>query len=225
MVFYLAFRSSGRWKELRVRQDEGKIIQRTVRDFFNNRADSWDTKIADDPKRVSEGIIRGLGISKGSRVLDVGCGTGLIIPWLLEETGENGHVTALDIAERMLMVAREKYNKPNLEYVHADIASAPFPDGSFDEVICHNCFPHIAYKDIAVRQIFRILKPGGRVTICHNESREAVNELHSLIGQEVGMDMIPDAEELTCMFRSAGFVRVSVCDGDEMFVLEGRKPG
>ncbi|MBC7246912.1 MAG: methyltransferase domain-containing protein [Actinobacteria bacterium] len=196
-----------------------------VSDFFNQRADTWDDENAVERKAVSERIIRGLGIRPGSRVLDAGCGTGLIIPWLLEAVGEAGHVTALDIAERMLALAREKHAGPNLEFIHADLADTPFLDCSFDEVVCHNCFPHVADKRGAAQEMFRILRPGGRATVCHNESREEVNALHRFIGGEVGLDMLPGMDEMEEMFSCAGFVEVRVHDGEDMFVLVARKPG
>lgn len=195
-----------------------------VRNFFNQRAETWDQGNAAERKAVSERIILGLGIRPGSRVLDAGCGTGLIIPWLLQAVGDSGHVTALDIAERMLSIAREKHDAPNLEFVHADIADTPFLEGSFDEVVCHNCFPHVADKLAAVGEMFRVLKPGGRATVCHNESREEVNALHRFIGGEVGLDMLPGMDEMEGLFASSGFVDIEAHDGEDMFVLQARKP-
>lgn len=195
-----------------------------VRKFFNQKADTWDDEGARERRAVSERIIRGLGILPGSRVLDVGCGTGLIIPWLLEAVGERGHVTALDIAERMLRIAREKHDGSHLEFILADIAATPFLDRCFDEVVCHNCFPHVADKHSAAAEMFRILKPGGRATVCHNESREEVNALHRFIGGEVGLDLLPGIDEMERLFSDAGFVEVSVHDGEDMFVLQARRP-
>ncbi len=195
-----------------------------VRNFFNRRADSWDEENAAHRRAVSERIIRGLGIKPGSRVLDVGCGTGLVIPWLLEAVGKDGHVTALDVAERMLAMAREKHGSPNLEFIHADIADTPFLESSFDEVVCHNCFPHVADKRRAAEEMFRILKPGGRVTVCHNESRDEVNALHRFIGGEIGLDLLPCIDEMEEIFSCAGFVDVCAHDGEDMFALRARRP-
>lgn len=195
----------------------------STRTFFNDRADTWDEGHDAHGVAVSERLIRSLGIKRGSRVLDVGCGTGLIIPWLLEAVGKEGRVTALDIAERMLHLARSKHEAPNLEYIHADIASAPFLDRSFDEVVCHNCFPHVSDKQGAAREMFRLLRPGGRVTVCHNESREAVNALHRGMGGEVGGDMLPDERGMRDIFHKAGFEEISILDGEHLYIMQARK--
>ena len=195
-----------------------------MRSFFNECAATWDEKNAPERSAVSERLIRGLGIEPGSRVLDVGCGTGLIIQWLLEAVGPAGRVTGLDIAEKMLIKAREKYRAANLEFIHADIESAPFLDYSFDEVICHNCFPHLADKDKAAREIFRILKAGGRVVICHNEGRQEVNAIHRRIGGRAWRDILPGEGRMRDIFETSGFRSIDIDDGGEWYVLQARKP-
>ncbi|MEW6553716.1 MAG: methyltransferase domain-containing protein [Actinomycetota bacterium] len=195
-----------------------------IRTFFNERADAWDERYDAHGAAASERLICGLGIKPGSRVLDVGCGTGLIIPWLLEAVGGEGKVIALDIAERMLRIARDKYEAWNVEYINADVAHTPFLDFSFDEVVCHNCFPHVVDKEEAAREMFRILKPGGRVTVCHNESREAINALHRRIGGEVGGDMLPDERGMRGIFEIADFNEISIVDKDGGYMMQARRP-
>jgi len=195
-----------------------------VSNFFNQRAETWDDANNAERIAVSERLIRGLGIRRGSKVLDVGCGTGLIIPWLLEAVGEEGSVTAIDIAERMLWIARNKHKRPNVEYIHVDIAQTPFLDRSFDEIVCHNCFPHVTNKEGATREIHRILKPGGRVVICHNQNRVAVNALHRSIGGEVEGDILPDEPEMKELFAGADFREISIMDSGDWYLMQAYKP-
>ncbi|MDI6873755.1 class I SAM-dependent methyltransferase [Candidatus Solincola sp.] len=195
-----------------------------IREFFNRRAADWDLTQDALTLERSRRLVLSLGIEPGSRVLDVGCGTGVLIPRLLEAVGEEGSVCAVDVAEEMLKVARSKLQRPNLHYLQADIAATPFLDDSFDLVICHNCFPHVADKGRAVREMFRILRPGGRAVISHTEDRETINARHLRLGGAVGGDLLPDEATMRRWFREAGFEVIEIRDGREGYLLEARKP-
>ncbi|WP_256218700.1 class I SAM-dependent methyltransferase [Neomoorella thermoacetica] len=54
----------------------------------------------------------------------------------------------------------------------------PYPDATFDEVICNSAFPHFPHKLKALKEMARVLKTGGRVIICHTAARETINNLH-----------------------------------------------
>ncbi|MEW8958172.1 MAG: ubiquinone biosynthesis protein UbiE, partial [Moorella sp. (in: firmicutes)] len=74
----------------------------THREYFNSKADIWDNLCAPEEKAKLETIIRGLNIAPGSTVLDVGCGTGILIPYLLAAVGPAGRIVALYLDEAML---------------------------------------------------------------------------------------------------------------------------
>ncbi|MDY6796046.1 MAG: class I SAM-dependent methyltransferase [Actinomycetota bacterium] len=195
-----------------------------TRCFFNDRAETWDEMNCTDIMKSGERLIRSLNIEAISKVLDVGCGTGFIIPWLLEAVGERGQVKAVDIVDKMLWIARGKCERPNVLYLQADISRTPFLHHSFDEIVCHNCFLHMAEKENAAHEMYRVLRPGGLITISHTDSRDATNLLHRGIGGEVGEDMLPDGTAMKGIFCGAGFRGVSIRDGDGGYLPQAHKP-
>lgn len=193
------------------------------REYFNQKAGEWDSLLSEETIQCLSTIIKELAIKPGSHILDVGTGTGVLLPFLVEAAGKDGRVVALDIAEEMLARAKAK-NIENVEYVLGDITCTPFEDNTFDEIICNSCFPHVIDKPQALREMVRLLKPGGRLVICHPMSREAVNELHKSIGGVVGNDLLPDDQEMQNLCRQAGLEEVNVVNTQEKYVLTARKP-
>lgn len=192
------------------------------RKYFNEKAAHWDQMVEDKTLQGLDLIIKGLEIKPGSVVLDVGTGTGILIPFLQEAVGDSGSIVALDLAEEMLKRAKEKHGE-QVRYVQGDIVNTPFEDNSFDEMICNSCFPHFQDKEAAVKEMMRILKPGGRVTVCHTASREDMNAMHRSFGGVVGEDMLPDDDEMKSMFQQAGFASIEISDSDRGYLLTARR--
>ena len=204
-------------------QERCFLVENMHREYFNQKAPQWDSMLTEEVYNRLKRIISSLKIKPGSVVLDVGTGTGVLLPFLLEAAGPGGKIVALDIAEKMLEIARAKVGD-RAELVCGDITAAPFADGTFDEVICNSCFPHVKDKLQALKEIARILKPGGRLAVCHPMSREAVNNLHRSLGGVVGDDLLPEHEEMHELCGQAGFWQTAITDVAEMYLLTARKP-
>ncbi|MEW6458919.1 MAG: class I SAM-dependent methyltransferase [Bacillota bacterium] len=195
------------------------------REFFNSLADSWDDLVPPGAASKLAEIVAASGLQKGAHVLDVGCGTGLLVPFLLETVGERGTVTGVDFAAAMVQRAGAKAFGPNVRFVEADVAALPFEPGTFDAVFCNNVLPHLPDKPGALQELNRVLKPGGLLVICHTESREAVNRMHRHIGGPVGADLLPTVEELRQMLLDTGYSVLDLVDGADRFVVRAVKPG
>ncbi len=115
------------------------------------------------PKRRAARLA--LELQPGDRVLDLACGTGLNFPHLRELVGEQGYVVGVDLSPRMLDIARQLIagrGWRNVETRQADAAQLPFPDESFDKAICSYALIIIPDFVQAIREVQRVLVPGGR---------------------------------------------------------------
>ena len=112
--------------------------------------------------------LRFFGPNFGPRHLEVACGTGtlleLVLRWRRWKRLPEVQVVGVDYAESMLAGAQRRFaGQPNIELRHADVAALPYPDGAFDTVNIANavhCFPDV---DGALKDILRVMKPGGVV--------------------------------------------------------------
>lgn len=194
-----------------------------IREYFNSKAGIWDNVIAEKDNAKLLALANRLDINYGSRVLDVGTGTGVFTPFLLDKIGSNGELIALDIAEQMLgqFACKEYSVKVNL--VQADISFAPFASDCFDSVVCYSAFPHFQNKLIALTEIYRILKNNGILYICHSSSKESINNIHRSI-PHVCNDIIPDLNIMKNLLDSAGFNDNSINDLTDSYFVRASKP-
>jgi ubiquinone/menaquinone biosynthesis C-methylase UbiE len=96
-------------------------------------------------------------INNGQSILDVGCGTGLITRLI-----HSDNITALDINPWALERAKINTKDRDVAFVLGDAEAIPFPANTFDIVVCTEMLEHLVRPDLALRGIYRILKPGGR---------------------------------------------------------------
>lgn len=193
------------------------------KEFFNDRAAAWDEKVAEKDAIKLEAMLSRIDIESGATVLDVGTGTGVFVPFLLKKIGDQGRLVCLDYAEEMLGIAQTKPVQGNISYLCADIENSGLPGGAFDAVVCYSVFPHFDDKPKVLSEIYRILKPAGRLFIAHTSSRQAINEIHRSL-PEVSDHVFPENDELQRMLSAAGFEEISISDGKESYFVSARKP-
>jgi ubiquinone/menaquinone biosynthesis C-methylase UbiE len=153
-------------------------------------------------------------VAAGDRVLDVACGTGIVARTAADRTGPTGHVVGLDLNEAMLTVARRV--RPDLNWRQGDASSMPFPDDSFDVALCQSGLMFVPDPAVAVREMTRVVRPGGRVAAQVWSSLDRQTSIQSLgdaVARNAGRDAVDlvstyfrlgDREQFTGQFTSAG---------------------
>jgi len=192
--------------------------------YFNHMAAVWDETATEKDEARLERMAARLNIGPGFRVLDVGTGTGVFIPFILDKIGVSGQIVALDLAAEMLRKARAKGFNGNIACLNADVTGLPLCDETFDSVVCYSSFPHFQDKPKALLEIKRVIKSGGSLYICHTSSRDSINENHRSIPAVAG-DILPDEHEMRMMLLEAGFVDIMIEDDRESYLCYARKPG
>lgn len=110
-------------------------------------------------------LVNDAGLRPGERVLDVACGTGTIARLAAERVGSSGRVAGLDVNAAMLHIARSLPSATPIKWYETAAESVPLPDGSFDVIFCGLSLQFFDDKVAALREMRRVLKPGGRVYI------------------------------------------------------------
>jgi ubiquinone/menaquinone biosynthesis C-methylase UbiE len=114
--------------------------------------------------------IQALQLPEGSRGLDAGCGIGLQVPLLAEAVGSSGHVTGLDLLPEFLVeaerIAEESGLSGQVSFQQGDVNKLPFDDDSFDWIWSSDCVGYGFEEPLPlVKELARVVKPGGRVAI------------------------------------------------------------
>lgn len=112
-------------------------------------------------------------VAPGDHVLDLGCGRGATLGSLIERAGESGRVFGLDRMDRSLKEAGARYaaavESGRLVLVQGEVLDLPFPDDTFEVVVCQNVIERVDDCEAAVVQARRVLKPGGRLLLGHHD--------------------------------------------------------
>ena len=165
----------------------------------------------------AERLLDGMALAPGSRVLDVACGTGIVARLAAERLGAGARVVGVDRTPPMLAVARAV--APEIDWREGDAAELPVgEDETFDAVVCHQGLQFFADRLAAVREMRRVLAPGGRVGIGVWRSREENglwNDLDIVAQRFVGhFDDVrhgfTDEDALARLLIDAGFQGVEV---------------
>jgi SAM-dependent methyltransferase len=142
------------------RRGGGGAFKRFEEAAWSERACTYDGVTGQVTASVAEPLLDAAGVEAGMRVLDVGCGTGVVTA---AAAARGARATGADMAGGMLTVARKRH--PELEFVAADAEGLPFDAAAFEVVVASLVVNHLPAPQRAVGEFARVLAPRGRVAV------------------------------------------------------------
>ena len=192
------------------------IETKEVVEFFDRLAPGWDAEMVRSDEIIRT-ILDNAGVTAGKNVLDVACGTGVLIPDYLERNVAS--VTGIDISPKMAEIARSKFPQESVTILCGDVETATF-DRQFDCVVVYNAFPHFPDPERLIRTLAGLLVPGGALTVAHGMSREKIDAHHHGPASHVSNGLMP-ADDLAAIFGTVLTVS-SVISDERMYQVVGR---
>lgn len=166
-------------------------------------------------------LVRAAALRAGERVVDIACGTGVVARLAAEQVGSGGAVTGLDAHPGMLAVAGSvPAVGATIDWHQADAAATGLPDAAYDAVLCQLGLQFFADRTVALREMRRVLRPGGRIVA---NVAGAAPPMFEILEQALVDQVSPDAagfiatvfslserSELESLLERAGFEEISV---------------
>jgi ubiquinone/menaquinone biosynthesis C-methylase UbiE len=193
--------------------------------FFNQAAQGWDQRFytPEMGERLPQ-LVSLFQLQKGAKILDVGAGTGGIVPYLLEAIGPEGSIWAVDFAEEMVKIGRKKFQKERrVIFELAAVEDLPYKERFFDQIVCFGAFPHFEDKIKALEEMNRVLKSQGTLIIAHALSSVALRSHHQNCAP-VSKDFLPEEGEMRSLLEGSGFQLKRLIDQPKCYLCEGLKP-
>ena len=186
--------------------------------FFDSLAESWDTDMIKTQWKIDK-ILDVAEVSEGKTVLDVACGTGVLVTDYIDR--KVNKCVAVDISEKMIEIAKCKFHDfRSIEFICGDAECYDF-NQKFDSIVVYNAFPHFANRTQLFENLSEHLNNNGRITIAHSMSRESLIQHHSGRAEKVST-ILPEAEELAKIMKPF-FETDTIISTDEIYIVSGKK--
>ena len=183
--------------------------------FFDRAASEWDARMVTDDRKI-EYILDQAGVCADSVVLDVACGTGVLFPYYLRRNP--ARVIAVDISPEMARIAAQKAEGTVIEVLCGDIETLS-PETLCDCCVVYNAFPHFEDPSRLIARLARWIRPGGRITVAHSMSLDALHRHHAGRAEHVSRPML-SPQELAALLAPWFSVDTALAD-EEKYVVSG----
>lgn len=178
----------------------------TAQSPYYRDAAAYDRSTARWSEQLARELVPWLGVRRDARWLDVGCGTGVVSDAIMDLAWP-GAVTGLDASETFLEAARRRV--PGARFEVGDATALPYPDASFEAVVCSLMIALVADPAAAVAHMARVVAPGGVVGLAAWDRDEYLQHEYWEAAEEAGAghhepDAIARGDDLTRLLAGAG---------------------
>lgn len=187
-------------------------------EFFDSLANEWDDIIEVNEEKINT-LLSKLNIKDSSHILDIGTGTGVLIPFL-KRLNPSGYIKGVDISRGMLDVARKKFeNIENISFELLDVERDEINE-TYDSIVLYSMFPHLQNKTNTIKKLVENnLKKNGQLIIAHSNSREFLNNMHKEKDKCVSEDRLISVESQRTLFEEVGLNIVDSFENNEIYYL------
>lgn len=197
--------------------------EKEIENFFNCHASTWDTHTTPELLQAIETLLDRVHLNERDIIVDVGCGTGILVPYLRQRTNNKSTLIEIDLSPQMVYIGSTKFSYPDCLWTVVDTHFLPLTDECVDTVICFAVFPHLINKSQALAEHHRVLKPGGQWVMCHTRSSQEINKFHRQIGGVVQSHLIPPYTEMESLLTQAHMTIIHFQDTASGYLLIAKK--
>jgi SAM-dependent methyltransferase len=193
------------------------------REFFDGEADQWHERCHRNDGHLIRQLVEKFDLKPAEWVLDLGTGSGVLIPHLLNEVGQMGRVVGVDFSWGMIREAAKEGEGRDLWLINAFAEALPLRDRIFDCLSCMDTFAHLDGKGEALGEMSRVLKRGGRLYIMHTLGKKELAERHREVGGVVQHDVLPPDRSMASMMEKAGLSDIRIVDRPDLYLASAKK--
>ncbi len=177
--------------------------------FFEQKAPIWDSRIRTSDYIALERIFRLYPLYSTNKIIDVGSGSGIAIPYYLR--AGISHLYSVEQCGAMVDILRGKF--PSLKIFHQSYLEPLDFNHDIDKIVIYNTFPHFDDFEPVFKNSARYLKKGGMLIIAHSMDRRSLN-LHHKKHRAVSEDILPGDDFFRIKFAEYGFTKWRTVDRD-----------